>query len=92
MIRIRAQRGSLDESLETVETIQGTKKAIADYFHKQWGHLDSPIDESEIRVEYYCYDPRINWTTYIVLIDGNAVGFTDGPLEMDYSEVKERKA
>ena len=32
-----------------------------------------------VLVEPYTFDARIGWKTHIVTIDGNAVGFTDGP-------------
>jgi hypothetical protein len=32
------------------------------------------------RVEPYGYDTRIGWDTHIVLVNGSAWGFTDGPL------------
>ena len=37
------------------------------------------VRSNRIEVKPYCYDERIGWTTHIVTIDGQAVGFTDGP-------------
>ena len=33
-----------------------------------------------LKVEPYLFDKRIGWDTYIVTLDGNAIGFTNGPL------------
>lgn len=38
------------------------------------------IHADRIKVEPYCYDDRTGWKTYLVTVDGQAVGFTDGPL------------
>jgi len=38
-------------------------------------------DERRISVERYCYDSRIKWDTYVVTVDGQGVGFTDGPVD-----------
>jgi hypothetical protein len=35
----------------------------------------------EIEVKPYTYDERIGWDTYIVTVDGAAVGFTDGAID-----------
>lgn len=33
-----------------------------------------------VTVEPYSFDKRINWNTHIVCVNGDAWGFTDGPL------------
>jgi hypothetical protein len=38
-------------------------------------HLE--VARERLGVKKYCYDERIQWDTYLVTIDGQAVGFTD---------------
>jgi len=37
------------------------------------------VDIGQVNVKPYCYDDRTGWKTYLVTVDGQAVGFTDGP-------------
>ena len=40
-------------------------------------HLNVPAED--IEVNFYCHDTRAGWSdTFIVLVDGDAVGFTSG--------------
>jgi hypothetical protein len=39
-----------------------------------------PVAAKDVRVRYYCYDDRIGWSTFIVCVGGQAVGFLDGRL------------
>ena len=64
----RPQRGTLIESMEYSVHLEGTLTALA-------RHLGVPVEE--IEVQAYCYDVRIDWDTWIVLVRGMAVGFTD---------------
>jgi hypothetical protein len=43
------------------------------------GWFPYPIHSGQVKVVPYGYDARINWDTHIVVVDGQAVGFTDGP-------------
>jgi hypothetical protein len=36
-------------------------------------------------VEPYYYDDRIGWDTHLVVTDGKARGFTDGPIPEEWS-------
>ena len=71
-MKFRPQRGSLEESMLGVVTLDSTLKALA-------GHLNA--DVGDIKVNFYMYDSRIDWYTYIVTVDGDAVGFTDGDIK-----------
>ncbi len=82
-MQIRVQRGGLSDSLRTTMDIEPTAKAIAEYLRLQWGGLGYGVDENKITVEPYGFDNRIQWNTHIVLLDGRAVAFTDGPLTPD---------
>lgn len=64
-ILYRDHRGSLDESMATVQEI------------KDWGQLRMHLKKcwegwgyeiAEIKINYCCFDPRINWETYYVLM------------------------
>jgi hypothetical protein len=67
-MHFRPQRGTLEDSMPGVVILAPTLIALAH-------HLN--VDVHDIAVKYYGYDPRIDWYTYIVTVDGDAVGFTD---------------
>jgi hypothetical protein len=69
-MKFRPQRELLDESMAEAEELDMdslTKKMV-----ERFG-------PGEVRIEPYGYDKRIGWNTHIVLHEGRAVGFTDGP-------------
>lgn len=70
----RFHKGGLAESMETVIPINCLADIAVALKEKGW-------PEGEIKVEYYCVDNRIGWTTYVVTLDGDAVGFTNGKVE-----------
>lgn len=65
-MKYRDQRGGLKESMETVREIEPTIDALA---------VILKVPPSAITVERYCYDKRINWDTYLVSVEGHAVGY-----------------
>ena len=67
-MHFRPQRETLEDSMPGVVILAPTLIALAH-------HLN--VDVRDIAVKYYGYDPRIDWYTYIVTVDGDAVGFTD---------------
>ncbi len=71
-MKFRLHKGSIAESMETEVDIEPTKEALATL-------LDTTPDKVE--VDKYIYDNRIGWDTYLVTIDGFAVGMTDGDVE-----------
>ncbi len=72
MTQFRPHRGQLEQSLREVVDV--------DSFDELISVLDLLLQATtdNTKLEYYCYDDRIGWETYIVLVNGNAVGFTDG--------------
>ena len=51
-------------------------------------HLNACVED--IEVDFYCHDTRAGWqNTFIVLIDGDAVGFTDGRVRASHNETEE---
>jgi hypothetical protein len=71
-MKFRPHRGSLEEAMLGIVTLDPTLKALA-------GHLN--VDVDDIKVDFYMYDSRIHWDTFIVSVDGSAVGFTDGDVD-----------
>lgn len=72
MFQYRDHRGGLAESMETVQKMN----TLGDIQQ----HLEPLFGPGEITVEEYIQDDRIEWDTHIVCHDGNAVGYTDGPV------------
>lgn len=71
IIRFREQRGSLDDSMKTVVELQATLEAVAK-------HLK--VEANRVEVKSYGFDSRTGWEMFIVTVDGNGVGFTNGPV------------
>ena len=72
--RYRDHRGMLSDSMRTVQRFS----CFDDLFkHLSVSKVGSFCVE-DVKVEHYGYDDRIGWDTYILTINGNAVGFTDG--------------
>lgn len=68
-MKYRPQRGSLAESMAAQMTIESPTRLELAYW------LGEPAEDIEVKP--YVYDDRIGWDTYIVVVRGNAVGFTD---------------
>jgi hypothetical protein len=73
----RDHRGGLAESMATVVDLPRTRLAL--FAHLKSRPLMPDFTMDDMKVEFYTYDDRIDWNTYIVTINGNAVGFTNGP-------------
>lgn len=77
----RPHRGHLSDSMAEVIELADFNALIN---HLQQEYLDmglTPMPHRDnVVVKPYCWDERIKWDTYIVTIDGNAVGFTNGAL------------
>lgn len=72
MTLFRFHRGTLADSMETVVEFKGLFELIE--------ILNTVYDPGKVLVKPYGFDARIGWDTYLVTIDGNAVGMTDGPV------------
>jgi len=70
-IKFREHRGTLDDAMKTVVELDATLPALAAFLK---------VKPKQLQVKKYVYDDRIGWDTYIVTVDGQAVGFTDGPV------------
>lgn len=75
MTLYRDHRGSLVESMKTVRHVHSLQDVRT--------HLESDwlSEVGEITIIPYGYDKRIEWDTWIVCVDGNAVGMTNGELK-----------
>lgn len=82
----RPQRGSLEDSMREAVPIKDFDALVA---HLQKEHDRYPVatglprpshENVEVR-DYEIFDERIGWITYIVTIENNGWGFTNGPLE-----------
>lgn len=75
MFKYHPQRGSLEEAMkETVE--------LADFAALR-AHIAETWPEAllgTVVVKPYGYDARIGWDTHLVCVNGNAMGYTDGPV------------
>ena len=68
----REHRGTLAESLKTTKNFQ-TKRELVDYLEKLF-----EIPLNDLVCEFYCYDDRINWETYILTKKNyGVIGFTN---------------
>jgi hypothetical protein len=70
-IKFREHRGTLAEAMETVIEVDASLAALASLLK---------VKPKQVKVEKYMYDDRIGWDTHIVTVDGEAVGFTNGPV------------
>ena len=90
-ILVREHRGGFIESMSTIREIEPTKEAVA-----RWVSIVQPVamfradtfepirrgvSVEDIRVEYYGWDERCNWDTWIILLDGIPFGFSNGPMK-----------
>lgn len=76
-ILYRQHRGSLADSMETVQPVESVDdiRKIEDDL-REFGY-----DLSVIEVKPYGFDARIGWDTHIVTVPGyGPLGFTSGPL------------
>lgn len=69
-MKFRPQRGGLAESMAEVVELPDLR-ALAEWLVINIARLDVK--------PYTSYDYRTGWDTYVVTVDGQAVGFTDGP-------------
>lgn len=73
-MKVRQHRGSLDDSMATCFEVQN-KQELVDEMSNILGYR---IADADVSVEYYAFDQRINWDTYLVKYKNHAFGFADG--------------
>ena len=77
-MKIRFHRGTLEEAMKTVVEIPATRKAVADRLTQDLGR---PVLPKDLVISNYCRDDRIGWDTHLVSWKGQAVAFTDSPVQ-----------
>lgn len=77
-IQFREHRGLLKDSMATVIRVN-TRDELLMYLTPIVAPI--PLTAERLNIEYYTFDDRIGWETYIVTVMGyGVVGFTDGPI------------
>lgn len=80
MTKFRDHKGSLSESMKTVQEFK-SKQDLIDYARNELSKFSVEFEDCLLRIRNYGYDKRTGWNTHIVVIEGYGVfGFTDGPL------------
>lgn len=79
MTLFRVHRGGLAKSLEDCIEVADLSD-IANYLNTIWT-VGPSVELASLTCEPYAYDPRIDWNTYIILQNGQIIGFSNGPLE-----------
>ena len=74
-MKYRPQRSGFAESMAEVVDLPN-RQALLNHLAGV-GLLEGGSHSVNIRP--YCYDDRTGWKTYIATVDGQAIGFTDGP-------------
>ena len=79
MIKYRDHKGSLAESMKTVQEFN-TKQDLFEYLKNELIGVGGMITPDHVKIKYYANDKRIGWNnTHIVTIEGfGVVGFTNG--------------
>lgn len=91
-MKFRHHRGSLDDAMKTIVELEPSLKALRE--HLVASRKGEPLGNyvGTLRLEYRGEDERIGWSTYIVTEDGNAIGYTDGPITVGYPrEIKDNE-
>jgi len=70
------------ESMRTIVEVNSLEE-LAEHLSQFKGiFVKTDVQPEEIRFDYYCYDPRINWETYLVRIRNNIIaGLSDSKFD-----------
>lgn len=80
-MKVRPHRRLLDEAMAEVQEIEPTMDALRKWADASFGEMQPP-DLSNLALNHYTYDARIEWDTWIIVLPGFGVlGFTDGPVQ-----------
>lgn len=93
-VLFRFQRGELEESMKTCVEVAdlAALRRILEAENARIGFLGYSV--ANLEVKPYCFDPRIGWDTHLVTSNGQAIGFTNGPLPVNEKvpDILKRKA
>ena len=80
-VQYRPHRGSLAEAMKEVKTFHFFSEFV-DFLREDLAQFVAPLEVGKLMINYYGFDDRIGWPTYIVTLDGfGVIGFTDGQFE-----------
>lgn len=83
-MKFREQRGGFSESMATITEIPPTKEALVTLLNLRCVVSYTIKDPDCVTVYGYGgVDSRCGWDTHLVVVEGKAVGFTDGPLRLE---------
>ncbi|MEN3145698.1 hypothetical protein ABCW43_00125 [Neorhizobium sp. IRAMC:178] len=71
----REHRAGLSQSMETVVSFEN-KTDLIHVINSRYPEL-SPVALDDVEARPYGFDGRLGWNTHIVIVRGQAVGFTD---------------
>ena len=83
-MKFREHRGSLSYSMENIIEVNNISD-IETVINKSWDYFGKKVEQ--IKIEFYAYDKRIDWETFIVTyrLSGEeqfyVAGFTNGLLK-----------
>lgn len=76
-MKIRLRCESTFRSFHTIKDIEPTAEAIADYLRPEFDRFDIDINPEKITLRHIGLDYLLNWDTYLVELNGNAVAYTN---------------
>lgn len=82
-MKFREHRGGLTESMNTVVELN-TRREFCNHIGKV-ARKFVPENGFTISFSEYSFDTRINWDTYLVVLDGHGpIGMLDGPPPLNW--------
>lgn len=89
VIKFRPHKELLEETMTKLQ-IFATGSDLLEYLNNEYSYV--PNLKDRLTVEWYCYDNRINWNTYIVHIsDFGVIGFTNSPVNTKFITLTRKK-
>jgi hypothetical protein len=80
MSLIREHRGTLDDSLQTVQEIGGLNELL-DAIRKSFAPFGFPVEPEQLEFVHQGMDSRTGWDTHLILVKGYGVwGMSNGPI------------
>jgi len=90
----RPHRGSLNDSLTEVVEVNDFPQLVRHMRREveRWYPIDQLPTLENTKLEHYGYDERIGWDTYLVTVNGQAWGYTNGvPMKEDEALAQVRR-
>jgi hypothetical protein len=77
-MKFREHKGGLEDSMATVVELKD-RDELNWHIAKLLAPWDRIVLPTMIHAEAYGYDPRVDWVTWLITVDGyGVVGYTDG--------------